>query len=64
VRPLDDRQPFVEVIESYASLDADARMAMRLRAHAYASRIAASAEGRDANRRLFASALQHASQNR
>jgi len=64
VRPLDDRQSFVEVIENYASLDADARMAMRLRAHAYAARIAASAEGRDANRRLFASALQHASQGR
>ena len=61
VRPLGNHQPFLKVIEGYAALDADARMAMRVRAHAYASRIAASAVARDANRRMFASALARSS---
>ena len=61
VRPLGNRQPFLEAIEGYAALDADARMAMRVRAYAYASRIAASVESRDANRRMFASALSRSS---
>jgi glycosyltransferase involved in cell wall biosynthesis len=61
VRPLGDHQPFVQAIQDYASLDADARAAMRCRAHAYAAQIAASEDARDANRRMFTSALDRAS---
>jgi glycosyltransferase involved in cell wall biosynthesis len=58
VRPLDSHEPFVEVIESLAAMPADARLAMRQRAHAYATQTAASSAASDANRRLFYAALE------
>jgi glycosyltransferase involved in cell wall biosynthesis len=60
VRPLDDHQPFVEAIERLAAMSTDARLAMRLRAHAYATKVAASSAARDANRQLFRVALEKA----
>jgi glycosyltransferase involved in cell wall biosynthesis len=60
VRPLDDHQPFVDAIESLAAMSTDARLAMRQRAHAYATKVAASSAARDANRQLFRVALEKA----
>ena len=60
VLPLDDRRPFVAAVEGLAALPPDDRLALRRRAHAYAARVAASSEARDANRALFHVALAHA----
>ncbi|MFM9009314.1 MAG: glycosyltransferase family 4 protein [Planctomycetota bacterium] len=57
VFPLEDHRPFVSAIEGLAAMRPEARLAMRHRAHDYAARVAASAEARDANRRLFRTAL-------
>lgn len=58
VRSLDDVRPFTEALESLASMDPDARRAMRCKALAYAARVAESSEARDATRRLFHAALR------
>lgn len=57
VVPLDDRESFVAAIKSLASMTPDARLAMRHRAHAYATRFAASSDACEANRKLFQAAL-------
>lgn len=60
VLPLDDHGPFVKAIESLAAMAPDERLAMRKKAHAYAARVAASSEARDANRQLFHAAMERA----
>lgn len=64
VLPLDDQAAFVRAIESLAALTPAARLAMREKAHAYAARVAASSEAREANRRLFHAALERSPRGR
>lgn len=59
---LADRGAFVAAIAALAGMPPEGRLAMRRKAHAYAKRVAASSEAREANRRLFHEALHHAAQ--
>lgn len=61
VLPLENQRRFISAIEALASMTPDARLAMRRRAHAYATRVAASSDAIEANRRLFRAALEQAS---